>query len=445
MESLDAGSSGTPVPKKSRLARPVVGLLILLGLVVPGGAWYAVERITSRAGYDRAVDRYKAGGGPTDPLSLLPPALPPDFNESGRYLRALGIEDWEFDRDRKEAWHAQKGTEEKVSDPMKRQLTEEEWSYAEASVLESREMLTRFIEGSAKCDLQFPLQYGQKWMMLMPHVSGFARMGKLLYLDVRCRLRKGESEGVWRRIDAILFAAHALRNERPLVSQMVRMLLLEYGLAALEEVLGSVAPPPPEWTRQASLLLDGAQLRRDVNQSFLFELAMVFDTVDSFLSGRPVTMNVAGDLSGLQLWMAKPRMWQGGARCFDRLLRLRDAFGQPAAAAIDRVEAVDREFSKDVMAYSFLIPAFRRILCRQAFLHARCVLAGQALTIRARILHGKEAPVSIPDLAVDPLLGKPLHYERTDRGFILSVDASLEELQNPWALEEVPSWSCPRE
>jgi hypothetical protein len=63
-----------------------------------------------------------------------------------------------------------------------------------------------------------------------------------------------------------------------------------------------------------------------------------------------------------------------------------------------------------------------------------------ALDLRSRDLRSGTLPRTFDDPPTDPLFGRPLVYERTDDGFLLSVDTNALELREKWGLEEPVEW-----
>jgi hypothetical protein len=269
-------------------------------------------------------------------------------------------------------------------------------------------------------------------------VSRLIAAGKLLSWHARCSAKDGKSAEAWESIDAILAAAESVETEPPMVSQLVRLVVLEQGLETIESLLDSLGPPPEAMRSRLEQRLAPEQLREGMRRSCEMELAMVHDTIAQFLKGGQMLPGLDEHRTGLGALLIFPEYRRGGTRCLDRLVRIRGMLDQPPATALPQLDAMTLEFQRDPMSFAFLIPAFSRALRREGEVSARLLLAREALRIRF------EKHDSLSTLPKDPLTGRPLLFSRTEKGFSLQVDLTDTERDDLWKLEKPLTWKCPR-
>jgi len=279
--------------------------------------------------------------------------------------------------------------------------------------------------------------------MLMPHIRPLIRSAKLVYWDLRCRRKTGDADRIWERIDAIFGMADSLAVEPLMVSQLVRLVLVETGLTSLEEALGA-SVPPENWRKRLEQRLDPERLREGMRRSCVFELAMTHETITRFFDGRPTSTELDRDVTGFSKWLSKPETWRGAARCLDRLGRIHAALDPPAGRTIEETEAILQEFHADRMLFGFILAAYPRSWRKECSSAARMVLAREAMRLRTGIADLDSAPESVRILGKDPLFGRPLTYRRTEMGFALELTATEVELKSPWDIRKPMTWTCPK-
>jgi hypothetical protein len=87
--------------------------------------------------------------------------------------------------------------------------------------------------------LDFHLDYHMGFGMLLPHLAPLKYASTLLCIGVVCDLHRHDPAAAVAQARAILAEAHAMRDERLIISQLVRIAITHIGIAAIWELLQS--------------------------------------------------------------------------------------------------------------------------------------------------------------------------------------------------------------
>jgi hypothetical protein len=114
--------------------------------------------------------------------------------------------------------------------------TWEECQAAAAQEQELTELLETIIERPV---LDFHLDYGQGFTLLLPHLPPLKRCALHLSITAICDLQRGDAAGAAVKIRAMLAITKGMENERLIISQLVRIAIENIAIAATWEFLQS--------------------------------------------------------------------------------------------------------------------------------------------------------------------------------------------------------------
>ena len=433
--------SSSPAPGRSWRGPLLRAAIVLIVGGILGGGAYSLWRHRARKAYLDALDRYRAAGAPQELLLMQASSSPAAKSGLDLYLRAFGVQPSEYHQGETDSRLAIEGNATFRKEDGEEPYSDEEWQECEALVHQFSDRLDLLVQAASAGPARYPLQYQNGWDMLMPHLRQILPAGNLQSWDLRCRLKRGETAGLWERMDARLALAETLAHERVLVSQYARLRLWESSLNNLDDLLRSVAPP--EAVRTA---LEGRMnpdsLRNDLMAACQYELAISYIAVDRAVRSEKAGIGLEHLPKGFERWTFMPRLHRDAADCLDRLVRISAALELPLDRRIPALEAIQKESHRDPSPLSFLITDYAKAWRRYALVAANLALGAEAMRIRARVPDLKSAPASVEGLPRDPLFNRPIEYERTGIGFVLRVRAESEELQGIWEIPGPLEWRC---
>lgn len=419
----------------------VAAAVILLSLIFAAGEfWFPIRE--ARAGYRSALEEYKGAGGLTDPLALAAEPLPSGRNAAELYLRAFDLTPADFESYTEDRSRAPFKDDDRLLDHRRREFDPGEWEAAEAAIRQYAAQIELLIKAASAGTCRYPVKYDDGWKTSLPHIALGLAAERLLATDIRFRVRKGNLDDVWERLDALFAVGESFAAEAFLVSQFARLLVAERGLELLEEILPLQAPGP-DWRSRLDLRLRAQRDPGPLRRSCLFELSMTVDTMEKYFRGEPTHTGAETDMSWITRKLSLARVFEGGARCLSRLRRIRLDLDLPFAERIARASAVLDEFNDDPLSFAFIIPSYPKVWKRHLFIATRSLLACEAIKLRCS--HSLEAlPPTFEELPLDPAFGRPLRYRRTGAGFVLGVAAESEEIHALLDLGDPLEWRCPR-
>ena len=195
-------------------------LLIFLGLLVLLASIWSLWYVNAQGQHQRALQTIKDAGLPTTREDLYPPTIPLEENAAPIYQKAFDI-----------LKGAQMQTIPYLEEPP--EVPEDMRTYL-TQVGEALE-LAREAAKLPRC--QFELEYSDGFAMLLYHIAAIRQLARLLEADAYLLLEKGDVSGAVENVQTLFAMARHLREERILISQLVRFAISGIGLTTLEQVL----------------------------------------------------------------------------------------------------------------------------------------------------------------------------------------------------------------
>ena len=147
------------------------------------------------------------------------------------------------------------------------------WLEAQAAAAEERELVELLESMVDRPALDFHLDYGEGFSLLLPHLAPLKRCAQHLSITAICDLQRGDTASAAEKIRAMLAIVKGMEDERLIISQLVRIAIANIGVAATWELLQSpkvtdeqLATLQREWT--------AAEFLRGGESALLMERAM---------------------------------------------------------------------------------------------------------------------------------------------------------------------------
>lgn len=142
----------------------------------------------------------------------------------------------------------------------------------------------------------FPLEYNENYRMLLPHLASLKGMAQTLRLRATARLMAGQKEEGLQDVILGLQMAEALKSEPTLISQLVRMSVLQLSMQPVWEGVAR-----RDWS-EAQLFklqsaLSGVRLLEDYGRTIRAERAFGNAAIDELRTGK-MSLASLGDISG---------------------------------------------------------------------------------------------------------------------------------------------------
>lgn len=375
--------------------------------------------------------------------------------------------------------------------------TWEECQTAAAAEQEPTELLQRFIDRPA---LDFHLDYGQGFTLLLPHLGPLKRCAQHLSISAICDLQRGDAAAAAVKIRSMLAITTAMEDERLIISQLVRLAIVNIAVSATWELLQypkvtdeQLAELQREWTAAEFLcggenallmqraLSEAAAARMRQSSAEFRHQATAYSRNSS-----PAPSGWFDQAANMAVLKTKESVWRFAWSDPDELKMLRgqqiilDAIrlartGQPFEAALHqqetglatlglRVQSSDSEgglFGIDENVSSMLsqsLVAIQRFPYRIFRTEAvRQLVIGAIALKRYQLRHGSY-PTQLNDLTPefvtavpnDPMDGRPLRYRlNSDRMFILYAIGEDEQDDggdpSPATLSKSTTWLLGRD
>jgi hypothetical protein len=132
-------------------------------------------------------------------------------------------------------------------------------------------------------EVRYPVQYSRGIGALLPHAQKLRGAARLLVLDAHDRARAGDHAGATESLVGMLRAAATLEDEPVLISQLVRMAMLNSACQELERLLPHVHFNEPE-LQALQQALAASRSRRPLADAFAGERVL---GLESFRSNQP--------------------------------------------------------------------------------------------------------------------------------------------------------------
>jgi hypothetical protein len=147
------------------------------------------------------------------------------------------------------------------------------WEEVQAAAADERELIELLETIIDRPTLDFHLDYGVGFTLLLPHLAPLKHFAQRLSSTSICDLQRGDTESAGKKIPAILAIVKGMEDERLIVSQLVRIAIANIGVAATWEFLQS-----PKVTDEQLAILQrewtDAEFLRGAENALLMERAM---------------------------------------------------------------------------------------------------------------------------------------------------------------------------
>ena len=366
------------------------GLLVLVLLAIV--AW-TIANVAGEAKFRAAVDTLRAAGYATSAVELAPKPIPAAENAAPYYTAAFALAVPPAEEDQ-EALYGPGGWG-----------ALDEWRKASlrACVDANAEAFELLEKARKRARCAFERDYAKGLEILLPEATEILKVSRLL------RLRAAvQPDSARRSAEAVIALAGTVADERILISQLVRLTVLEI---ACEIVDDAVTAETPEADLKAWLEIvpRPESLTGVMAPALRGELAMVADLLrepaDRFWS--MVDTSSAGDM-GLLLKIARPWFKSDGARYLELMRRAAEAAAKPYLDGRAEIAAVTAKVAPSVWRpiTTLLMPALGRAVERGAVTQARLAVTRAGLEAELARRTSGRYPAQVQ--GTDPFTGKPL-------------------------------------
>lgn len=307
----------------------------------------------------------------------------------------------------------------------------------------------------SKKGAEYPLDFSKGYAMLLPHLSKLKQLAKVLSLRAQADIEVPATASATDQLEHIFRVGQSLESEPLLISQLVRLAILEIQHSAVERVMN----------RQT---LEDAQLRRLITRALQADTNMLLIALDGEVSVGNVTMklglgnflNLVADADGgpthrggADMMQSRVGSWYyaiSGRQDGDRAAflaehqKLREALALPSHEAFARLNELSADFMarrqarRGHMIFSgMLLPSAYRAHVRFFKASANLRVEATALAVeRYRLANNGAFPQGLGELVPqflssepkDPFDGQPLRFRRTRDGYcVYSVGPDLSD------------------
>jgi len=285
----------------------------------------------------------------------------------------------------------------------------------------------------------FPIHYDENYAALLPYLSSLKSLSTVLRLRAAAFLAAGQNEDALRDIKLSFRIADSVKSEPLLISQLVRIAVLQVAVNSIWESLTTQRWSEPQ-LRELQQLLAGTEVLADHERAMRGERAFNNDLMDKLRRRTYFKPDLLTQDSGLQsisrLVTLAPTGWlYQNQLCINRLhqertLPLIDAAQHRAypekCAGLDDIPELRRTTPYNVFA-RMLFPAVTKAAAKTARSQATIDLATVACALeRFRLANGQYpdqlqtlVPRFIEKLPPDLINGEPLKYRRIEGGRFL--------------------------
>jgi hypothetical protein len=382
-----------------RRAAWVCVVLILLGVIVWTGA-----NLVGSMRYQSAVEALKAEGFVLQPSRMAPDPVAVAENGAPFYSAAFAL----FVEPEEAPW-ADEG--KKLLD-----LKPEDRASVVAWLERNRDAFDMLRRAQKRPRCRFERDYSLGYTMPLPELSKAMGLSRALSRLAETRLPAGDVAGAREAVSLLFSLGECLREDPILVSYLVRAVLLERALTAVQDAV-TEATGEVELRAWQALLPAESPLKGGLERAFRGEIAMaaaLIDTPDSE-TWAPLTGMNSGSAVAWDLLRPLVR-YDGADYLYDMrtvILACRKSYLE-GAADIASVRLQDLHPLRSPIRRQ-LLPALGTSLKRQAAVEARLLVVRAGLEAERTLKASGAYPQSIS--GVDPFSGKPLIYD-LDKGRI---------------------------
>ncbi|HEX7897307.1 MAG TPA: hypothetical protein VF950_06080 [Planctomycetota bacterium] len=365
------------------------GLLVLVLLAIV--AW-TIANVTGEAKFRAALDTLRAAGYATSAVELAPKPIPAAENAAPYYTAAfaLAVPPAEEDQDAlygPGGWGA-------LDDGRKASLR----ACVDANA-EAFELLEK-ARKRARC--AFERDYAKGLEILLPEVTEILKVSRLL------RLRAAvQPDSARRSAEAVIALAGTIADERILISQLVRLTVLEIACEIVDDAVTAEASEA-DLKAWLEIVPRSESLTGVMAPALRGELAMVADLLrepaDRFWT--MVDTSRAGDIR-LLTKIARPWFKSDGARYLELMRRAAEAAAQSYLDGRAEIAAVTAKVAPSVWrpVTTLLLPALGHAVERGAVTQARLAVTRAGLEAELARRTSGRYPAQVQ--GTDPFTGKP--------------------------------------
>lgn len=406
---------------KTLLKRAAWGLVVLAILAVL--AWTTVN-VVGAARVSSSLEALHEAGFATSAAQLAPPPLPADRNAAPFYSAAFALVS-EPEGALLEAYEEilEKGA---GAVPAEGRKAVRDWLDAHADAL----LLLERARTRPGC--RFQRNYADGYAMVLPELGPAMRLGAQLQVRAALQAESGDVAGARASVESMLGLADSLKEDPPLVSQLVRMAVIGRALTVIER---AVTPA----TAEAELRAWRAAAKRIevppglLAASFRMELAVGADLVRKGMSDPALFVPIGADPSGESILFALgwPFIRLSAPAYLDRLRQTAEAAGPPSWEAFRRLEPMmTSEYRDDGWLCAMLLPGSARSFGDLRALASRAAVVVAGLDAELARRTSGAYPETIE--AADPATGKSLVYDRAEGRIASAGDSKGKPIE--WRL-----------
>jgi len=324
------------------------------------------------------------------------------------------------------------------------QWSEQERQAAEAFLSAHEDLIREIRELADRGGPVYPLDFSAAFAMQLPHLYKLRDWARLLRADALFRAGSGDYATAIEDVVAGLKLGAAVAGEPILISQLVRISMVDIASDALQLAF-EPGDLPPDLTHDLMRLLAQSDHRDAFAASFAGEQTFGLRAFEDFLrDGGGWAMGDPSPLAGLgaRLYaspIARPWFNMDEAAYADVMDRFRDAVELPyyeAKPLLDQIEQDVQDLPITRVLSRMLLPALARSCAAQACLEANLDLTQMGIALEQyHGVHG-EYPADLSAIApqlggavpVDPFTGQPYHYQPSGGTLLLySIGMDLED------------------
>jgi hypothetical protein len=277
---------------------------------------------------------------------------------------------------------------------------------------------------------------------------------RMLVLDAIARADAGDSDGASQDVVDALKLASTLREEPTLMSQLVRLIFLEYATDGLEQVLNRATFNDDQLARLAKACADadpaGCLARGCAGQRCLTVPEMRSGDWGKGLVGL-VRYPQAIDPFFRYIYRPLGLMDMDIVFYLETMEKSIDVSQAPIAERLPAADALRRRLDNVPPAHvvsSILLPVLHRAGTEELYGMARVRMGQAALAVeRYRLSHGtlpnvldEVVPEFLPIVPLDPFDANPIRFKRTEGGYaVYSVSQNREDDEGSEGPEENPN------
>jgi hypothetical protein len=424
---------------------PKIWIPLLLLLVVISA--FTAYRLASSSGVNRQLEALRAKGLPTSPAELDKwySYVPHQENAALAFLDAYALYNSPLKTNNPSELNEYPM---ELGDPLPEPLA----AAIEHLVTNNREAIQQAHKAAQLTRSRYPIDLTKGYETLLPHLAQMRQIAQLLKWEAVWQSSHGNKTEALQAVRSGFAVADSLRNEPLLISELVRIALLNETILALERTVSEQRLTDAELTAFIDLLeRTEAQAKHSLLRGMIGERAgsitlfkTDYRTFDMLTSGGAGTGN--GNL-GEQLLTMSVFHIRGALGVADKDLAFYlDTMGKIEAAVekeypemIRRTETItsemQQEFAKSRFRYlvsGMTLPSLDKGSLRAAYSAGLLRCARTALAIERFRLQRDKIPTLnelVPDylkeIPRDPVSGEPLEYERFSTGYrIVGVAAT---------------------